>query len=149
MVSHNYATGNAKIFDPNIGLLFWRDQPGDNHLSHLHTSFLSGVGVENSTAPFFTTTGSGTTDPGGGSMPDAQATVAALSTKYGAWEATAAGGILTQRGSFYQCYLSLPPTLRQGVRRCVDLTPRVDNPDAPGYTQWFDDGAKYTFPIIH
>lgn len=48
LVSHNYATGNAKVCEPNRA---WHDQPGDNHASHLHVSFT--VAAESSTAPFF------------------------------------------------------------------------------------------------
>jgi hypothetical protein len=53
LVSHNYVTGNAKVW--SFEKPYWHDQPGDNHASHLHLSFT--VGAESSTAPLFVTGG--------------------------------------------------------------------------------------------
>lgn len=52
LVSHNYQTGRAKIFDPSVSI-GWRDQPGDPHLSHLHTSIQHAHAAEQFTGPIF------------------------------------------------------------------------------------------------
>lgn len=49
LVSHNYQTGNAKVW--SLEKPFWHDQDGDDHASHLHVSFT--VAAEQSVAPFF------------------------------------------------------------------------------------------------
>lgn len=150
LVSHDYATGNAKIFDSSIGKFYWRDQPGDNHASHLHVSFLStsNLSVENSTAPFFVGAGFVSSGPTGvNDMPNPTDTVDALSNQFGSWRLTAQGGIYTERGSFYGSYLQLPASDRLGSRYFIAITERVDNPTKAGYTLWANDGADYTFPL--
>lgn len=149
LVSHDYSTGRAKIFDPSIGKFYWRDQPGDNHASHLHISFLStsDLSVEDSTVPFFVGAISSGNNQGVSGMPKPTDTVAALSNHFGSWRLTANGGIYTDRGQFYGSYLSLPSAARQGSRYFVSITERTDDSTKEGYTLWANDGADYTFPL--
>lgn len=48
-VSHDYASGQAKIFDPDVGRPWWRIMSGDSHISHLHMSFKYTTWAENYT----------------------------------------------------------------------------------------------------
>lgn len=145
LVSHNYVTGNAKVW--SLEKPFWHDQDGDDHASHLHTSILSEISAEQSMAPYFVAAPghSWPASTGDNDMPLPTDTVGALSTTYGSWRLTADGGVATERGPFYGSYLSLPADQRQGVRHFTSITERVDDPRAPGYTLWANDGAKYTF----
>jgi hypothetical protein len=78
-------------------------------------------------------------------MPKPTDVVDSLETKYGEWDLTADGGIITKSGHFHGSYPGLPSGFRQGVRYFVKIRARRDG--APGYVLMANDGARYAFPL--